>query len=514
MPVQSTPFVELAQLPLIQQRYQPFRAPAGENRPLGPSPGVGAGAATTPGGDPREPGFLGELFGLSSEESNEWRAGLLGGANQVMNMPNRGGGVMDILGLLGRAGAGIGSGISKERTDAGARSVAAEKAALEAAYKTAMTGKAEAETAQIGPAADLAQKVYESSDAARKSTAKYNEAMARKADADTAAQKAAFDLQQTVVNSLMPGSAGAGPPAVGPAAPAGPPASPARPPGGPSFGPSLGMQTAAGDAVPVPVAGGGGPTIPGAAPTGTGPFSPAAAPIGATPPAPPPEAPTGSGFSFGGINDMTDSERAIVATNAAEGNTAAGLKAVRDQRYKTSKDVADKEFNVSKENASRANEYRDEFNKAAEPFQTVSTMVQNMHAADPTTGAGQLNIIYSMIKVLDPESVVREGEVRLSREASPILRQIMNYPAKVSEGQLLDPTTIQQMIAEADKIVAQKQVGFAQLFDRYKSMSVRNGINPEDVVFDARLGMAEVAAKTVEEDTVPRPSMEERFGVE
>ncbi|MGC3959562.1 MAG: hypothetical protein QM813_16930 [Verrucomicrobiota bacterium] len=60
----------------------------------------------------------------------------------------------------------------------------------------------------------------------------------------------------------------------------------------------------------------------------------------------------------------------------------------------------------------------------------------------PNTRAGDLSVVYALGKIFDPTSVVREGELELSKDAQPWLQKMVNAAKSQMSGQgALDPKT-------------------------------------------------------------------------
>lgn len=62
-----------------------------------------------------------------------------------------------------------------------------------------------------------------------------------------------------------------------------------------------------------------------------------------------------------------------------------------------------------------------------------------------TNGVEELSAIYSMVKALDPTSVVREGEIDLLNQAQSLVGRIQNLAGKAQAGHLLTPAVLKQM---------------------------------------------------------------------
>jgi hypothetical protein len=107
------------------------------------------------------------------------------------------------------------------------------------------------------------------------------------------------------------------------------------------------------------------------------------------------------------------------------------------------------------------------------------------NAAMKTANSGMkdLSSIYAFVKALDPNSVVREGEIALSREATPALNKLKDMVNKYGkEGSLIPPQTILQIKAQMDAIRAGQDISQLALDDQFRQQSMDFGFNPERVV--------------------------------
>lgn len=73
--------------------------------------------------------------------------------------------------------------------------------------------------------------------------------------------------------------------------------------------------------------------------------------------------------------------------------------------------------------------------------------------ADPKAAANQLKSLYILVKNLDPDSAVREGEISLANQTQSYFQQFGNTLARVSEGRVISPDAAIQL-ANATKELA------------------------------------------------------------
>jgi hypothetical protein len=137
--------------------------------------------------------------------------------------------------------------------------------------------------------------------------------------------------------------------------------------------------------------------------------------------------------------------------------------------------------------------------------------------AIPDTGPGDLALIYQFVKTLDPGSAVREGEIVLSREPTPLLTKLQQAYAKAAQGRLLAP----QLIKEYKDAAEAQWQGQLKAYDatakEYDRLARHFGIDPTTVVLDLGFraggeqggaGAGPVQVKTIEEARALPPGTE------
>lgn len=101
-------------------------------------------------------------------------------------------------------------------------------------------------------------------------------------------------------------------------------------------------------------------------------------------------------------------------------------------------------------------------------------------AAD--SGIGDINSLYSFIKILDPSSTVREGEVQLGQGADPLADRLANlYNAKV-KGRITSPQFKKDLNEQVDIIMSNQMKKQAQVDSQYTDIANRSGALPENVI--------------------------------
>jgi hypothetical protein len=127
------------------------------------------------------------------------------------------------------------------------------------------------------------------------------------------------------------------------------------------------------------------------------------------------------------------------------------------------------------------NTLRDEFNTLTKDFR----IVQDAHSKIKNvanTGAGDMSLLYSYVKLLDPGSVVRESEFATAAASGSFGERIQGLAQRVLTGQRLPPDLRTDFIREADTIYTSQKEGANRLENQYRDIAKRNNLNPENVI--------------------------------
>lgn len=127
---------------------------------------------------------------------------------------------------------------------------------------------------------------------------------------------------------------------------------------------------------------------------------------------------------------------------------------------------------------------RKEFNdlQTVKDYRTALPIIESAVNA-PDTPQGDLQLVYSVGKLLDPNSVVREGELALVMEAnSPIQRLIGATRLNFAGGGRLTPTTRNQIMQMLNERVGAYRQAYDQDYSQYADYARRQGVDPQEIV--------------------------------
>ena len=103
-------------------------------------------------------------------------------------------------------------------------------------------------------------------------------------------------------------------------------------------------------------------------------------------------------------------------------------------------------------------------------------------AAGRNTKAADLNMVYGLGKIMDPGSVVREGEIQMANNAQGWQEKLNGIISQINNEGGLTPAGRQALMAEAYSRISAYKGEFDQDAERYRGIAGRNRMNAEDIV--------------------------------
>lgn len=140
-------------------------------------------------------------------------------------------------------------------------------------------------------------------------------------------------------------------------------------------------------------------------------------------------------------------------------------------------------------------------------YQTANAAYSRVQqAASQDTPAGDLALIYSYMKILDPGSVVRESEFATAQNAASVPDRIRNAYNKVVEGTRLTAEQRGDYLGQARSQYSAYQNSFRSTYDFYRSEAERQGIDPNRI-----LGGVTISAEQLNEPVQPSTITEQNM---
>lgn len=162
------------------------------------------------------------------------------------------------------------------------------------------------------------------------------------------------------------------------------------------------------------------------------------------------------------------------------GNAVAFIDPNTLQVIKTMPKGVDGEKSFSQENTLRS-QYLTQtqtYTGIAQAFNKVAA------AAKDPSAAGDLSLIFGYMKILDPASVVREGEFATAQNAAGVPTQVGNIYNKVISGERLSETQRKDFINQARNLV-KSQKGQLDTFNQtYTDIATNYKLDPNKIIID------------------------------
>lgn len=135
---------------------------------------------------------------------------------------------------------------------------------------------------------------------------------------------------------------------------------------------------------------------------------------------------------------------------------------------------------------------RDDYTKAAASYDSASPTWQSMQEAantsldpknenDPGKGTADYNMIVGFAKLLDPNSVVREGEVKSASMTEGMLNQVQSMLNQWTSNGMLDNGTRQAIMTQSSSRMKSYYDQAKGKRDWLVGVASRHGVNPDDI---------------------------------
>lgn len=132
----------------------------------------------------------------------------------------------------------------------------------------------------------------------------------------------------------------------------------------------------------------------------------------------------------------------------------------------------------------------DDYENATKNDRTVVSAFQNLKAT-PASAAGDISFIFQYMKMLDPSSVVREGEFATAQNAASVPDQVRNLYNRAISGERLNPEQRQQFLQAAGSLA---DVAARRIEERradVKDKATRRGVDVRNIIGSGDGGAAD-----------------------
>ena len=124
-----------------------------------------------------------------------------------------------------------------------------------------------------------------------------------------------------------------------------------------------------------------------------------------------------------------------------------------------------------------------EADKGLNDFRIVSQSYSRMNSVEDSA-AGDMALVFSLMKMLDPNSVVRETEYANAQNAAGVPDRIRNTYNKIVAGEFLTPDQRADFRRQASRIYRSGLPQYESKLGQYRRMAARFGIEPSEVIPD------------------------------
>jgi hypothetical protein len=135
-------------------------------------------------------------------------------------------------------------------------------------------------------------------------------------------------------------------------------------------------------------------------------------------------------------------------------------------------------------------------------FQQVAAAYEKIKGTSPT-GPGDMSLIFGYMKLLDPNSTVREGEYATAANAGSVPETLIARYNKVLKGELLAPELRAEFRNEAQKVYRAQKARFDATAKPYAEYAKKQGLDPGDVIFGYQPGEDAAAPAPPEQTETP-----------
>ena len=110
-------------------------------------------------------------------------------------------------------------------------------------------------------------------------------------------------------------------------------------------------------------------------------------------------------------------------------------------------------------------------------------------SANDNTGASDVAMVYSFMKMLDPGSAVREGEYATAEQTGGIPQQIVSLYNKMLTGSRLSPEMRENFVQQGQRQFEAATMRQNAYGDVYKNLAKSYGYDPSEITIDLTGGV-------------------------
>lgn len=126
---------------------------------------------------------------------------------------------------------------------------------------------------------------------------------------------------------------------------------------------------------------------------------------------------------------------------------------------------------------------RDDFIKQSKPFVDLRDSYNRINVA-PATPAGDMALVFGFMKMLDPTSVVREGEYATAKNAAGVPDRVKNSYNQLISGKFLTTGQRADFKGRAEEIFKSQASSQKSLENEFRRIAKETGLDPSSVIVD------------------------------
>jgi hypothetical protein len=120
-------------------------------------------------------------------------------------------------------------------------------------------------------------------------------------------------------------------------------------------------------------------------------------------------------------------------------------------------------------------------------YKDIAPILEAVRKA-PNTPQGDLQLIYGVGKIMDPGSVVREGEMGLVIKSGSPQERLQGFISYLQGGGQLTPGARARLYAVLEGAVGERKAQYDAARQAYTGIAQRGGVSPDDVFVDIPSG--------------------------
>ena len=131
----------------------------------------------------------------------------------------------------------------------------------------------------------------------------------------------------------------------------------------------------------------------------------------------------------------------------------------------------------------RANTLRDEFTNLTKDFGTVQASFDTIKSVSAKpSAAGDISLLTSFMRMIDPGSTVREGEFATAQNAGGVPQRVIARYNSLLNGERLDASQRTDFVQQAENMLKGRRQQYDKTRSKYRTLAKRAAVDPVDVV--------------------------------